>query len=343
MYTKESAREFQRRRAVELSEQGKSASLISRMLGVSAASVYKWRRIHRAGGSLKFVAPSGRPRRLSNDQLESLRKLLSLGATAHGWHNDLWTSKRVAEDIRRHFNIKFSRCHVWLILRQYMGWTVKRPIKQLRERNEARIERWKSENLPQILEDAQQKKAYLVFVDESGFMLSPTIRRTFAPRGQSPVIKVMDPHSRISAIGAITVSPVRKHLNAHYRLLPDNANFHSDSVVQFMSTLRRRISGPIILLWDEIPIHCSRLIRQYLKHDGHLIVEPFPPYAPELNPVDKVWLYLKFDRLPNFAPATLDELRTRLNDELQTLRRKQDVLDWCLRRTGLSFKTDTHR
>jgi transposase len=335
MYTKETAREFQRRRAVELMEEGESISLIARILGVSINSLYKWRKIHQNGGSLQFEPSSGRPRGMSDDQLETLRRLLLRGATAFGWHNDLWTSKRVAEVIRRQFNIEFSRTHVWVILTQYLGWSAQRPIQQLRERNDIEITRWQVEDFPRILKDAEQRGAYLVFVDECGFMLSPNIRRTFAPRGQTPIIKASNPHGRISAIGALTISPKQKRPCFHYNLLSNNANFRSDSVVQFIKQLQKRIPGPIIILWDAIPIHCSKSVNQYLEQHNELAIEQFPPYAPELNPVDKVWFYLKYDRLPNYVPLTVDELRVRLTDELNTLKPEQHILASCVRRTGL--------
>jgi transposase len=335
MYKKETAREFQRRRAVELRDKGESAKLITRILGVSMNSVYRWHKIHRNGGSLEFEPRSGRPRRLSDDQLETLRGLLLRGATSFGWHNDLWTSKRVTEVIRRHFNIQFSRIHVWVILTQYLGWSAQRPIQQLRERNDIEIERWKVEDFPRILKDADQRGAYLVFIDESGFLLSPNIRRTFAPRGQTPIIKASDPHGRISAIGAVTISPKQRRPYFYYNLLSNNANFRSNSVAQFVDKIQSRISGPITILWDAIPIHCSKSVNQYLEQHKELITERFPPYAPELNPVDKVWLYLKYARLPNYVPLTVDELRTRLTDELNILKKEQHVLASCVRRSGL--------
>jgi len=338
MYKKETAREFQRRRAVKLMEEGESPSLIARILGVSTGSIDRWHKIYYEGGSLKFPPTSGRPRRLSDEQLETLRRLLLRGATAFGWHNDLWTSKRVVEVIRRHFNIEFARTHVWVILTQYLGWSAQRPIQQLRERNDIEIERWKVEDFPRILKDADQRGAYLVFIDESGFLLSPNIRRTFAPRGQTPVIKASNPHGRISAIGALTISPKQKCPYFHYDLLSNNANFRSDSVIRFMKQIQQRISGPITILWDAIPIHCSKLINQYLEQHNELVVEQFPAYAPELNPVDKVWLYLKYDRLPNYVPITVDELRVRLTDELNTLKTEQHVLASCVRRSGLDCK-----
>jgi len=336
MYRKETAREFQRRRAVELMEEGELSKVIARILGVSLNSLYRWRKVHREGGSLEFEPRSGRPRRLSDEQLEILRRLLLRGATAFGWHNDLWTTKRVVELIRKHFNIEFSRPHVWVILTQYLGWSAQRPIQQLRERNDIEIERWKVEDFPRILKDADQRGAHLIFIDESGFLLSPNIRRTFAPRGKTPIIKASNPHGRISAIGAVTISPKQKRPYFYYNLLSNNANFRSDSVIQFVNKIQRRISGPITILWDAIPIHCSTPVNQYLEHDDQIVIEQFNSYAPELNPVDKVWLYLKFDCLPNYVPLTVDDPRIRLTDELDKLKNEQHVLASCVRRSGLS-------
>jgi transposase len=338
MYKKETAREFQRRRSVELMDKGESPSVIARILGVSTGSIYKWRKINHDGGSLIFKSMGGRPRKISNDQLESLRGLLLRGATAHGWHNELWTSKRVAEIIRRHFSIEFSRNYVWFVLTKYLKWSVQRPIQQLRERNDIEIARWKVEDFPRILNDTEHRGAYLVFVDESGFMLSPNIRRTFAPRGQTPVMKASNPHGRISAIGALAISPKQKRPCFHYNLLSNNANFRSDSVVHFIKQIQKRIPGPITILWDAIPIHRSKPVNQYLEQHNELIIEQFPSYAPELNPVDKVWLYLKYDCLPNYVPITVDELRARLADELNTLKKEQHLLASCVRRSGLDCK-----
>lgn len=338
MYRKETAQEFRRRRSVELLDKGESPSVIARILGVSTTSIHKWYRIYHEGGSLIFKQRGGRPRRLSDEQLESLRRLLLRGATAFGWHNDLWTSKRVAEIIRSQLKIDISRPQAWVIVTQYLGWSAQKPIRQLRERNNIEIMRWKVDEFIRIQEDAEKRGAYLIFIDESGFLLNPNVRRTFAPRGQTPVIKVSNPHGRISAIGALAISPKRKHPSFHYNLLADNANFHSNSVVKFIKQIRKRIPEPITIVWDAIPIHCSESVKQYLAQDQELIIEKFPPYAPELNPVDKVWLYLKYDRLPNYVPLTVGELRIRLTDELKVLKNEQHVLASCVKRSGLDCK-----
>jgi hypothetical protein len=111
---------------------------------------------------------------------------------------------------------------------------------------------------------ARRRHAYIVFVDEAGFMLAPVRRRTWAPRGQTPVIKLSEPHGRISVIGAITISPKRTHFGFHFHLLADDANFHGDSVARFIEDVHQRVRNPVTLVWDAIPIHSARPVRDYL-------------------------------------------------------------------------------
>ena len=250
MRMKETVAEFKRRRAAQLMVEGEFPELIARFLGTTVSFVHRWHEQFLVGRGFKSKAPSGRPRKLSTEQIEALRELLTKGAVANGWHNELWTSARVAAVIRKHSKIKYAHSHAWRILRRYLGWTAQRPVQRLAQRNEAAIARWKAEEFPRILREVEQKGAYLVFIDEAGFLLSPNVRRTFSPRGQAPVIKIGDPRARISAIGALSVSPILKRPFFLHCLLRDNANFHSDSVVRFVHEVNLRLAGPMIILCD---------------------------------------------------------------------------------------------
>src|SRR5262249_1486039 len=152
--------------------------------------------------------------------------------------------KRMAELIRRHFNVYCHPNHAWTIVTKYLGWTAQRPIQQLRAADEDETERWLKEDFPRIVERAKRRGAHLAFLDESGFMLAPTIRRTYAPRGHPPVCKVADPHGRISVIGAMTISPLHRHFGLYFDLLPDNANYRGETVVPFLETICRKLRGP---------------------------------------------------------------------------------------------------
>lgn len=181
------------------------------------------------------------------------------------------------------------------------------------------------------------RKTYIVFIDEAGFMLSPVVRRTWAPRGQTPVIKLSRPHDRISVIGAITIRRKDRRFGFHFQLSHDNANFRGHSVVAFVENLRRKVRSPITVIWDQISIHWGQPVKDYLATHQTVVAEPLPPYAPELNPVDLVWSYVKYGRLANYCPRDVIELRHRLIDELSKVKRKPKLLEGFFRHTGLSL------
>jgi transposase len=292
-----------------------------------------------AGEDITIINKSGggRPRRLNDRQLEELEELLKKGATAHGWQNNLWTTKRIREVIKKNFGIEFCRSHVWHILNDYMNWSAIRPAKQVAKRDDAEIARWKEEEFPRIVRQARERNAYLVFIDESGFMMTPTIRRTFAPRGSTPVNKISDPHGRISVCGAIAVYPQHRHVDFHYYLLGDNVNFRGPSVIAYLKHIRKQLSGPMTIIWDQIIIHSSTVVLDYLKTAKEITTEHFPPYAPELNPVERAWFYLKYNRFPNYTPSTITKLRRSVIAELKRIQSQPDLLRSFIRKSEVSM------
>ena len=112
-------------------------------------------------GGLTAKHHAGPKRLLSLEHDPELERLLLQGAQAHGWSNDLWTATRVAEIIRRHFNIDYHVEHVRHILKDRLGWSSQRPEQKARERNEAEIERWEKEDLPRIKKRSPvQRRSY---------------------------------------------------------------------------------------------------------------------------------------------------------------------------------------
>lgn len=195
--------------------------------------------------------------------------------------------------------------------------------------------------MPRILKEAEDRKAHLVFLDESGFQLTPVVRRTYAPRGRTPLVEAWYRKGRISAISAVTVSPVRRRPNLHFRLLPDDANAHGEDTAAFLAQLRDQVRGPMTILWDQSRIHeRSGVVRKYLAKHPEIVTEDFPGYAPEANPDEGVWGYTKYHRLPNYAPEDTKELRSRLWDELSALRRRPDLLSSFIRHAGIPIQSE---
>jgi putative transposase len=127
----------------------------------------------------------------------------------------------------------------------------------------------------------------LVFLDESGFLLIPNVRRTWAPRGKTPVIYHRYRREKISAISAVTVSPWRQRLGLYVHF--HRSNITQTEVAIFLRDLLRHLHGHVVLVWDGGSIHKGDDVKRVLGRHPRLHCEPFPSYAPELNPDEWVW------------------------------------------------------
>jgi len=143
--------ERRRRQAIELLDGGMSLAGIAKQLKCSPGAVYYWRDCYRKKGK-EGLAPkpiTGRPHRLSVRQRQSLGRILVKGALDYGYATDLWTTRRVAEVIRRRFGLTYHPNHLWRLLRG-LGFSCQKPETKARERDEAAIKRWKRHEWPRI-------------------------------------------------------------------------------------------------------------------------------------------------------------------------------------------------
>jgi len=329
--------ERRRRRAVLLLDQGESPSLIARILGIDRSSLYRWRQRAAQGAEYLAACPHPhRPPRLSTDQIHELEALLAQGPRANGWTNDLWTTTRVADVIFRHFHVHYHHDHVGRFLRQRLNWTPQKPRRVARERDEEAILRWQSEQFPQIARTAQERGAHLVFLDESGFMLNPSVRRTWAPKGNTPILDAWDRRDRISAISSITVSPIARQLDLFFELLPDNENVHGEDIVAYLAQLKEQLGGPMTVLWDGGNVHDkAKVVKAFLAKNPEIKTERLPAYSPELNPDELVWAWTKYGRLGNLAASNSEWLRHYLLTEMHYLRKHPQLLASFIEHTNI--------
>lgn len=169
-------------------------------------------------------------------------------------------------------------------------------------------------------------------------MLMPTLRRTYSPRGQRPILKTADQHGRISTACAITISPTSQRANIYFQMLADNANYTGQSIAEFLSLLCDTLRGPVIVVWDCIPIHSAKPVRAVLREKRKVYLRMLPKYAPELNPADKVWAHVKYARLANYAPPDLVQLRNTVKSELLAIKKRTGLLHSFVRQAGLDLK-----
>jgi transposase len=326
--------ERRRRRAVQLLAQGESPAVIARILGVTRPTLHRWRRMARQKDGLDAKPISGAKRRLSDLQLLELERLLDQGATAHGFPNELWTAARVAQVIHRHFGVEYHPDYVLRLLRRRLDWTCHKPQTRARQRNDKEVERWKGDELPRILREAWRRKAHVAFLDESGFMLTPLVRRTLAKRGKRVILPGSAKRDRVSAISCVTLSPQAMNVGLYFWLLL-NENFHGNEVVEFLKHLTTQVPDEWTIVWDRNRIHGrSKVVKAWLAKHPKVVVEDFPPYDPDGDPDEWVWSWAKYGKMSNLCPVDVEHLFDDVWNTLEELKHLPDVLAGFVRATG---------
>jgi transposase len=177
---------------------------------------------------------------------------------------------------------------------------------------------------------AQAQQQTILFVDESGCYPLPSVVRTYALVGQTPMLREWYTRDYLSAISAI--SPEGK-LYFHCQ---DGA-INSADVVAFLEYLLREVPGRMVVIWDGAPIHRSQVMKDFLANGAaqRLHLERLPAYAPELNPDKGFWQQLKGVELRNLCCFDLHHLRDELWTAVKCARRKPRILRGCFAGAGL--------
>ncbi|MDH4270443.1 MAG: transposase [Candidatus Aminicenantes bacterium] len=186
--------------------------------------------------------------------------------------------------------------------------------------------------------NASRLAASLIFLDESGFLLAPLVRRTWAPQGQTPILRQRtNTYRKLSAIAALVVSPRRDRVRLFFSFYP-NANINAARVQLFLRHLHRHIRGPGILLWDRFPAHRGRSVQSYLAEKTAWRSEFLPAYAPELNPMENVWCYMKTHSRTNEVVFDLVDLTESARRHGRALQRRDGLLRSFLKHTPLFLR-----
>ncbi len=143
---------------------------------------------------------------------------------------------------------------------------------------------------------------------------------------------------KVSVIGAVSVSPAARRLGLYFVTLPD-AFFNAEAVVAFLRDLLKHLRGQVVVVWDGGGNHKGPLIREFLRRHRRLTLERLPAYAPELNPVEAVWSWLKYGQLANYVPDGVADLDDEVIDRLLALQADPALLRKLWEGSDLPFPT----
>lgn len=320
--------EHRRCLAVQRVLEGYSTEDVADFLGVDPRSVRRWLAAFQTHGACGLAAhpASGRPPYLTRAQEKIVCRWLEDSPVNFGFATELWTASRLARLIELEWHLHFHPHYLSTWLRAH-GFSPQKPERVPRERNRQRLAHWRAVDWPRIKHQAYRHGAHLVFFDESGLLLAPLLRRTWAPCGQTPALRQRSKHrDKVSVAAAMWWPPRRERLGLSFWTLV-NGYYNNVGVAALLGELLGSLGSPVVVIWDGGTMHKGDPIKELVRQEaGRLWLERLPPYGAELMPIEYLWSCLKYGRLCNFAAHDVEELNEAALGELTAIQKDQKLL-----------------
>lgn len=309
-----------RKQVIELREAGRSLAEISAITGYAAT--YCSTLVRKFGGqpkALEELARGGRPtasgRALSAAQERQIQEWVCRRCPDQlQLPFALWTRRAVQTLIARRCGVKLSIHAVGEYLARW-GYTPQKPLKRAYERDEARVRRWLSSEYPAIARRAKKERAEICWGDETGLRSDESRHRGYAPRGQTPLVRVPARRKSLSLISAIT-----NQGKVRFMIYPGALT--ARLLINFMQRLTKDARRKVFLILDNLNVHKSAPVRDWLAaHRDEIEVFFLPPYSPELNPDEYLNGDLKRAVHQDVPPRDREELKATALGHLRRIQR----------------------
>jgi len=166
-------------------------------------------------------------------------------------------------------------------------------------------------------------------------MLQPVVRRTWAPKGETPVQRSWDRHDRWSVQGALSLSPQRRRVGLYFRL--QDHNVRAVDAVSFVQQLRYHLGPRLLLVWDRLTAHRTAAKELSATYGDQVAIHWLPAYAPQVNPAELVWSHTKYGDLANFLPEDAEDLRQAVHGSLTQQQETPQLLRSFFKHAGLKL------
>jgi len=310
-------REKIRIRAVTLVEQGRSPEQVIKALGFHRSCIYEWLAKYREGGTkaLQTKTLSGRPKKLNGQQVKKIYDIVTAKNPLQlKFEFALWTRDMVRDLIKDQFSVKLSLVSVGRMLKK-MGLSPQKPLHRAYQQDPDLVQQWLESEFPKIKALARKAKADIYFGDEASVRSDFHSGTTWAPKGQTPVVKTTGARFSVNMISAI--SPRGK-----LRFITVDGRFNAGKFIEFLKRLIHNSKKPIFLIVDGHPAHKAKKVKEFIEStEGKLRLFLLPPYSPELNPDELVWNNLKNHRIGRKMITGPDDLKKKIISSLRSLQK----------------------
>lgn len=326
-----------RRMAVQRVKEGEKPSVVIRSFGFGRTSIYRWLHAERKNGALGLASrkhPGRKPALTPRQKLNVRRWICGKDPRQYGFDFGLWTRQIVSALIQEKFGVRLGLTAVGRLLYQ-LEITPQKPLRRAYERDPIAIENWKREKYPALKARAKRRKAEIFFLDEMGVRSDQVLGRTWGEKGKTPEVRTSGQRQSINAISAVNARGAFWYEVYSGRF---NATRFKD---EFLKSFMRGRKRPVFLVVDGHPSHRANMIAAHVKQlKGRLELHFLPGYAPEINPDEFVWNYVKHEGVSKKPLKQNESLRCRVEDDLANIKRRPALVRSFFGAPSVSYTKD---
>jgi len=257
-----------------------------------------------------FKRPAGRRPKLTSTQKQELSRLIAAGPSACGFAGACWRSPMVQQLIKERFGVTYSVFYIAELLK-HLGFSYQKAAFVSDHLDEVARQQWRTRVWPEMVRQAREKKALLLFGDEASFPQWGTLSYTWARRGQQPVVKTSGKRKGWKVFGLID------YFTGRFFYQGLEGRFTSASDTAFLARVLAQTTQPVMLIQDGARYHTSAATKQFCaQHTARLTVYQLPSYSPDYNPIEKLWKKIKQAETHLHYFATFDALTDKVEQAL---------------------------
>lgn len=314
-----------RKSIIRFWKNGMAAREIAIALDVSRSYVYATRKAYNEKG-IVGIKPGKRGRRKGDKRIltpEQEREIQGIIAEKTPeqlkFKECMWSRNNIRSFILQRYKIDLPLSTLGYYLVRW-GFSVQRPVKRAYKQDEEKVKSWVEIEFPGISARAKEENAEIYFGDETGLQNQATYLRGYAPVGQTPIVRTEAKHIKINMLSAVS-----NRGKLRFVLYKDNMD--SDKLIDFMRRLVHDGKKKVFLILDNLRVHHSRKVRQWLdKHKDEIEVFHLPPYAPEYNPDELLNSDLKRGISKRSSPRSEKELEHNVRSHLKSVQLRPEKI-----------------